>query len=53
MYWAEMSYWHKEMTIQQRLETTPEELSEYTDYDFAKDVYNEPDEADTHFFGWN
>lgn len=38
MYWAEMSYWRRWMPLRQRLETMPEEISEYDDVQFRHDV---------------
>lgn len=38
MYWTEMSYWRERMSVRQRLETMPEEISEYDEMQFAHDV---------------
>lgn len=38
MYWAEMSYWREWMPLRQRLEAMPEEISEYDDVQFMRDV---------------
>ena len=38
MYWVEMSYWRRWMPWRQRLETMPEEISEYDDVQFRHDV---------------
>lgn len=51
--WREMSYWllDKKLSIGQRLQVEPEELSEYTEEQFRKDVKNEPYEPDIFVFG--
>lgn len=51
--WREMSYWllDKKLGIGQRLRVEPEELSEYTEEQFRKDVANEPYEPDIFVFG--
>ena len=38
VYWAEMSYWREWMPRRQRLETEPEEISEYDEWQFRHDV---------------
>lgn len=38
MYWKEMSYWRARMTWWQRFETMPEEISEYDEARFRRDI---------------
>lgn len=38
MYWAEMSYWREWTPWRQRLETEPEEISGYDEWQFRHDV---------------
>ena len=38
MYWAEMSYWRECTPWRERLETEPEEISGYDEWQFRHDV---------------
>ena len=38
VYWAEMSYWREWTPWRQRLETEPEEISGYDEWQFRHDV---------------
>lgn len=51
--WREMSYrlLDEKLSIEQRLQVEPEELSEYTEEQFRKDVSNEPYEPNLFVFG--
>lgn len=51
--WREMSYrlLDEKLSIEQRLQVEPEELSEYTEEQFRKDVANEPYEPNLFVFG--
>ena len=51
--WREMSYWllDEKLSMGQRLQVEPEELSEYTEEQFRKDVANEPYEPNLFVFG--
>lgn len=50
--WREMSYrlLDEKLSMGQRLQVEPEELSEYTEEQFRKDVANEPYEPDIFVF---
>ena len=38
VYWAEMSYWREWTPLRQRLETEPEEINGYDEWQFRHDV---------------